>query len=196
MMEALIGLGGVLVGASMAWIRESFSAWQNRKRNARYLAIRVVCQLDEYVADCIDVAYDEGVVIAADGEMQAKSEPPLPPVYPNDIDWKSIDSNLMYRALSLPSEAQITKRLVDSTFAQLMPVDHEFGFETRQLQYSRLGLFAYRITKDLRRIYNIPVRDTGLWDPERGLQINIKEIENARNERAKRNPSNVTFSQT
>jgi hypothetical protein len=61
MNEAIFGLIGVLLGSGIPWFQSHYTKKQEDKRNANYLAIRVVCILDKFVEDCIEVIKDDGL---------------------------------------------------------------------------------------------------------------------------------------
>src|SRR5580658_8677661 len=101
LISAASGLVVVLVGAVIVPIvRERLV----RSRDARYLAIRIVCILDRYVEDCASTATDSGEE-NADGLNVPQFSAPQPPTYPSDVNWKSIDHTMMYKLLALPAFA-------------------------------------------------------------------------------------------
>jgi hypothetical protein len=101
LISAATALVVVLIGAvAVPIVRERRAL----NRDARYLAIRIVCILDRYVEDCASTAIDSG-----EEDNQGVSTPrvkaPPPPVYPSDVNWKSIEHSMMYTLLSLPASA-------------------------------------------------------------------------------------------
>lgn len=167
MSEALIGLLGVIVGASITIFKDSVAAWIARRRNAEYLAIRVVSMLDEFVDGCADVASDNGYI---DGHHVGVATYQVP--HPNfdvhdlDADWKSISSKLMYETLSLPSLINASNKRIDGAFKYAAtPPDNDEGFEVRQFEYSKLGLRAARLAEQYRSSYSIPPKEAGRWNP-------------------------------
>ena len=82
MTEAIFGLIGVIVGSTISWFQTYWTNKQAAKRDAKYLAIRVVCILDKFVEDCADVVSDDGLSFGQrtpDGllEPQVKAPGPL-----------------------------------------------------------------------------------------------------------------------
>ncbi len=61
MTEAVFGLVGVLLGSGISWFQSYWSNRRETKKNARYLAIRLVCIFDKYLDDCTAVVYDNGL---------------------------------------------------------------------------------------------------------------------------------------
>jgi hypothetical protein len=189
MRELLSGLLGVVVGATLSWLRELWSENRHRTRHARYVAIRVVCALDRYVDRCADVASDDGLCQGqpnAEGCLEAQVDPPPPPAFSEDLDWKSIEPALMYRILSLPSEAESAKRLIDAVADFTGPPDYEPFFEERQDQYAKLGLAAYSLTEEIRKKYGIPAQERGEWDPAAHLAKVREQVAEERRQRRDR----------
>lgn len=181
---AISGLLGVILGSRITSRESRRLEEQRRERNARYLAIRILCQLDQYVLLCGDVARDDGRLSRTFGRSFKKkfdkdisisslseddflrcmgvpldsSTPKLD--YPSDVDWSSIDHDLAYRILSLPN---IVKNISPSILIEFVieadfnpAPTYERGYEERQLQYSKIGLLVHGITEDLRGKYSIP----------------------------------------
>jgi hypothetical protein len=145
-------------------------------RHGRYLAIRVVCALDTFVNGCGDAVYDDGMM-GNDGEtVPRESTPNL--VFPNDVDWKSVDPDLMYRALSLPNEITSADKAIDWVVGQVSgPPDYREFFTERILRYGQLGLSALKLADDLRSRYGIPARNADSWNPRETLEKKVKEAE-------------------
>lgn len=166
-MEALFGLIGVIVGSSLTWIREAIVQKKSRANRARYLAVRIICVLDEYVEKCVEVVSDDGTIMGQasrrdEGGMEyfdpVVSLPPSP-IFSDDVDWKSIDGELMYRILKLPNEIRETDNHIQFVSYEIAyPPDFVELFEARWLGYAELGLEAVAITDHLREIYILPRR--------------------------------------
>ncbi|KAB2730364.1 hypothetical protein [Brucella intermedia] len=91
------------------WIdRVAFNSphtWEDeRRKHGQYLAARVVCALDPFVEKCPNVTADNG---EPDGQQEggyvfSVQSPDL--LLPDDVDWKSIPHDLMYRILSIQNQ--------------------------------------------------------------------------------------------
>jgi hypothetical protein len=170
---------GVLVGTVvMPWIRERSA----RQRAARYLAIRVVCMLDEYVDDCASVALDSGEE-DKDGILGIRIAEPPTPTYPVDLDWRSIEHALMYELLSFPNAAKKAAGAVNAVSEMADGPDFTDLFETRSIAYGNLGLHADVLATKLREKYRIPSDDRADWDPVATLRRVVKETTERRNAR-------------
>jgi len=168
MTEAVFGLVGVLMGSGISWFQ---SYWLNNreiKKSARYLAIRMVCILDKYLEDCGDVVKDNGLSFGqrtSEGYLKAQVIAPGSPVYPDDVDWKSIDHELMFRILSFPSEVENGNRTINATLEIAGPPNYEEWFEERKFYYSQFGLMAYSLSSELCNKYGIEKKKYDDWNP-------------------------------
>ena len=106
MTEGIWGLGGVVLGAVLTTFLTLFKDWwmaaQIRKKQAHYLAVCVVCVLDKYIESCADVACDGEGDLDEYGAYVCEVKDPQKPSYAEDIDWRSIDADLVYRILEFP----------------------------------------------------------------------------------------------
>lgn len=183
MMEAVFGFIGVIVGFAMPLVTEFVNEWRLRRKSAAYLSVRVISVLDEYVSKCCDVAYDDGSIDGRpsrdDGiyEPQVSDTPPLK--FPDDIDWKSIDLELMVRILTLPTKAEEINRVAQENMEYSTPPDHSEFFNPRRKGYAALGLEAIELIEILREKYNVKsnVDFSPDWDRKESLQRIIDEIE-------------------
>lgn len=155
-MEILISC---VVGIFIGYVPTFITEYRSLTRNAKYLAIRVICILDDYVEHCLLVVNDDGTIqgMPAREEYHEPQQPePNAPIFPSDIDWKCIDHQIAYRILNLPNEASIAKRMIQEAGNKATSPDYEELFEERQFQYARLGLDAIGITDELRKAYALP----------------------------------------
>lgn len=179
MTDFFSGIAGALLAIFATFL---FSKYDS-KRSARYLAIRVTCTLDKYVEDCIEVVYDDGLSYGQrppDGRLAPQVMAPGPPVFPDDIDWKSIDHELMYEILSFPSDVEAGDNAIAFAWDIASPPDFEEVFEERAFRYAGFGLTAYELTKKLRKKYDIPSKDYQDWDPISKLQEELEAIRTRR----------------
>jgi hypothetical protein len=187
MSDGVVGLLGVIVGAVLTWGHGTWSEWRERARHARYLAIRVVCILDKYIEDCVAVTLDDGYCEGRpggeDGTAEPQVETPPPPAFPQDLDWKCIDHELMYRLLSLPRDVEAANQRIVYASENAFPPDYDEAFEERQYQYAKLGLAAFALTEEIRKRYKIPLQETGDWNPAERLGEERKKIEEVRQAR-------------
>lgn len=188
MTEAVFGLIGVLIGVFSTWGQSWWSERRSTSRAAHYLAVRVVCVLDQYVERCAEVVSDDGLSFGQrnpDGCLEPQVPLPGPPMFPDDVDWKNISHDLMYRMLSMPADVEAADKGIDFVWNVVAsPPDYDEFFEERNYQYGRIGLKASALANELREAYRIPQRELGDWNPLEKLSEAIKEAEETRQKRA------------
>jgi hypothetical protein len=204
MMEAIIGLLGVIVGSGLTIAKDIFAAWRRSKQEGSYSAIRLICILHEYADHCIDVVQDDGTIhgipagLTTGGEdyYVAQVRQPAPPQYPDDIAWRSLPEALMHQVLGLPNKARTTDRYIDGQAEYVAsPPDHSEYFNARQEGYAKLGYDALNLAEQLANKYEIKTThkaDLGVdWDAKAFLGDNIRRFENLRKEREAKHVSCV-----
>jgi len=180
LISASVALLVVLIGQVLVPIARERHA---SKRDAQYLAIRIVCILDQYVEDCASTATDAGEE-NEQGIPIAQVDAPRAPAYPSDVNWKSIDATMMYRILSLPAAADRAANYVSGVSEHSDPPDCSEFFEARSLRYSRLGLEAHELTAALRRKYGIQEIPNQSWDPVQAMKAELKAIDDRQKQSA------------
>jgi hypothetical protein len=192
---AILSLVGVVVGAAISWLRDLWREKKSQRREARYLAIRVVCVLDDFLEECTDVVTDDGLCCGQrneEGYLEAQTSHPTGIYLPEDVDWKSIDHSLMYRILALPSLIAAANRAVAFSLSVAYPPDFDEYFEERQSRFASLGIEVADIAERLRRLYSIPDRERGEWDPVKTLKDKKREIEDRQASQAEHMPDFLT----
>jgi hypothetical protein len=152
---------------------------QSRTRDAQYLAIRVVCALDPFISDCCNVVGDWGDE-GQDGYRYARTNTPTIS-FPDDLNWKSIEPELMARILGLPNELIATERSLDTVmdFAATPPGYEEY-FEERVFRYGQIGLATLALADEIRRTFKIPAGKFRRWDPKETLEREVTKIQKER----------------
>jgi len=184
--EAILTVLGASIALGGTWLFRSGET----EKSARYLAIRLVCLFDKYIEDCVSVVRDDGLCYGSrtkDGCLQPQVRSPGQPQYPDDIDWKSINHDLMYELLSFPSEVEAGDSSISFSWDISSPPDFDEFFEDRAFQYSQFGLKAYELAQKLRKKYGIPEKDYTDWNPVSVLQEELEKIEKRNAQRELRN---------
>ena len=192
MSAAIIGLVGVILGSILTSFKDWVAHFFAQRRNGRYAAVRIISVLDEYVQKCVAVVSDDGI---SEGRPAGRTEHgeeyyapqvkcPEPPIFPSDIDWKSICFKLMYRVLTLPNTARETDRYIHASSEISFPPDYDEFFEARQEGYASLGLEALAIVKELRNEFSLPSIPAEVlnqdWDAQKFFQDKRDKIETLR----------------
>ena len=166
--KIVIGLFGVVLGFFLNFFKDIFTARQTRKKEAEYLAIRMICIFESFVDGCAAVVGDDGLYHGQpdeDGYHRVQVKTPELDVELKDVNWKSFSPQLMYEILYFPSLVKEANSFISSTFEYATsPPDFSEGFEERQYQYSTLGLKAAEIIQKLRNQYSIPKNHISSWD--------------------------------
>ena len=154
------------------------------RRAGNYLAIRVVCILDEFIDGCVEVVYDDGI---PDGNGETGPRLAAPKLeFPSDVDWKTVRHDLMYRALALPNFISAADEAISFAANELAgPPDHEEFFEERAIRYCEIGLKALELSADFRAKYGIPARELAEhYEPKKRLIERLGKVQGYVNAKA------------
>ncbi|RZA14215.1 MAG: hypothetical protein EOP10_28405 [Proteobacteria bacterium] len=180
-----------LVGASAAFlfggVRDSVLAWRFKKREAYYLTVVVIAELEQFVQGCYNVSHDDGTAYGQPagqgGQFASQSTEPTFQPLDLDLEWKTLDLDLMRRCIDIPRQQtkidrRVTWALDDGDWTTE-------AFLQRRLGYAELGLSTLDLISALRTKAGIPKDDhrPGDWSVRVGL---IDQQERATRERARR----------
>lgn len=162
-------LGVTYFGSRLALRTQTTLKKEERDLQAAYLAVRIATVLEPFVIACVGVITDSGVRDADGCKHPEARDPTL--VFPDDIDWRSIDPGLAYRILSLPNGIADAKSSVDYVGQEIAtPPDHEEWFMERSYQFGKLGLAAHELTAELRDEFSLPKLNDTPYDPRHILK--------------------------
>lgn len=182
---------GVVLGVFLNAIKEWWFLKGKNKKELEYLAIRICCYLDAFVYECAGIVADDGL---CNGNLDQEGLRSIQTVTPNfnpltiEVEWKTLPAKLMYEVLSFPSLIEASNRKISWTFECAPPPSYEEGFEERQLQYAKLGLKAFGLSSEIRRIGGLPplsIPATDDWNPIQFMNQKISEIANSQEKRSK-----------
>jgi len=132
----VIGLTVTVILALVGWISSVLKEWMDRRRKARYLAVRIVPIIDQFLNDCSACLGDDGLLFGnadENGYTPPREKLPSTPDYPDDIDWLSIDHKIMYGLLLLPHQVKsATESILWMDLNVSTPPDFDEGFEARR----------------------------------------------------------------
>jgi hypothetical protein len=172
---ALIGFVGVALGLLASWVKDWLECRRLRNQQATYLAVRVICMLGEYTDKCVKVVQDDGTIMGQAAERDNQGfehyipQVALPPApdFPDDMDWKALDGNLMYRILAFPNLVRSTNEGINFVANEVAsPPDYDELFEARWDGYANLGLKAVELVRLLRNKYGLPEDSPNEWNPD------------------------------
>lgn len=188
----LIGIVGVIVGIVLQWFLVWLREARDNKRRARYLAIRMVCDLDQFLDICANIVGDDGFCCGqrnAEGYLEPQVSLPKGLPLPEDVDWRSIDHGLMYKILSLPNRIEHYNKAIAFVAEHSFPPDYNEAFEERQYRYACLGLDVANLTQELRSRYGIPKQEVTEWNPVQYLKNEKYKIDKRREDRKRKKDS-------
>lgn len=169
MEKAIYGLVGIFMGAILAMAREFFADWIKRKKNARYLAIRVSCILDRFIYGCVEVVQDDGLCHGQrnnDDCLEVQVKTPILEFDSLSLEWESLSSDLLYEVINFPNNIKHADSSIFSVGEYIAhPPDYEEYFEERQVKYAEFGLKAFELSEKLQIKYSLPKREYQPWDP-------------------------------
>lgn len=180
MSEAFAAFLGAVIGSGLLLIRDWIANAFNTRKRAKYLAIRVVTILDRFVDQCAAVSVDDGHLEGWHDESTVTTEAPSPIIFPDDVDWRSIDHLLAYDLLALDNKIYDAKQAISAESEHSTPPDHDEYFEARRYHYALLGIEAARLARILRDTHDLPRRTFGEWNPETKLVETKAEIDEDR----------------
>lgn len=190
--QAIIGLVGVLVGAFLTVFKEWWFKKSDRQRSREYLAIRVVCILDQLLDECMDVVSDDGLWYGQrdpDGHLAPQVDTPELNFDALAVDWESLPADLAYEILGLPGLIKVADRYISGASEHAFPPDYEEAFEERQFQYAQLGLKVSGLSQRLRRLGTLPDREVHDRNPVEEMRSRLAQIMAARESRWSENRS-------
>lgn len=169
-MDAWVGsmIGGA-VGAVIGHITNHYIGWYKENKQSsperKFICAELIFLLEDYAKKCAEVATDDGEYTGEQGEAQSAISPPKLLDYTSiKGNWRSLSSEIMYRVCSLPAEQKEAGRKVSASWEyEAYPPDYKDYFETRQYQYSLLGLKAAQIAEDVRKQNKFPDGDLCEW---------------------------------
>ena len=155
MIEALIGLSGVVIGVLATGLKDWIVFKMTSRQRKQYLATRVVSMLEIFVDNCAQVVKDDGTYRGLpdkDGYYLPQVATPKFDPLSLEVDWLSINSELMHQILYLPNEIYVANSKIESVWDYVAePPDYAELFEERHYQYS---LLAIKATKLIQSLYN------------------------------------------
>lgn len=147
-------LVAAFLGSYVSAAAQRASKKEEKTQAAQYLAIRLVCVLDQYAEGCRDVTYDQGSPDSDGHYLDRVDDPSL--ALPTDGDWRTLKLDLLYRALSLPNAISSALEAIRWTHQEIAsPPDFDEYFVERRKQYATLGIKASTLAADLRKEYGI-----------------------------------------
>lgn len=181
----LIAVGGQLAVTLIAWVKEVWFDKSKKRKEAEYLAMRLVLLFDELIGDCYNAVHDP---LVEDREGISESTVPDPSLTLPEGDYKALPRHLMYEVISMPNKLDGIKEGMASAWEFSGPPDYDEFFEYRREHSSRLGLKALDLIDALCRQYKIPQPERpDFYAPRQSFQDELAGIEQDKKKRGEEN---------
>ncbi|MGE4048621.1 MAG: hypothetical protein AB7F35_27445 [Acetobacteraceae bacterium] len=151
-LSALVGAGVGSAGVTV--IATALRERRQRKARAAYMTMRLAVILEAYTLACQEYLFENDAMETPPNDEYPYWELTLPEVaaYPDDVDgWTAIDRTLAGSCLSLRNKREACQRLIYWTREY---TEDELEAAWRS-EAARLGMEAWRIAKELRRIHRV-----------------------------------------
>jgi hypothetical protein len=178
-----IAVAGQLMSILIGWGKEYWFDASRRRREAEYLAIRLVLVFDGLVTACYNVVHDPLMQDREGCSEATVGDPTLS--LPTDGDYKALPRRLMFQIMSMPSKLDGIGEGLANAWEFSGPPDYDEFFEYRREHWSTLGLEALELIDALCREYKIPPPERPeYYEPKQSF---LKEIADVRQNAKERN---------
>lgn len=159
------GVATAAFNQSVSWLRDWHKDRRGRKLDAQYSALRLAVILEAFALECATqlAEYDMYETSGANAGTLHTTLPKLKS-YPEDLDWRLLDTELAARALTLPVEISFGEQGIAFMFEATSDPDsvaQECAEKT-----AVYGLRAWKLAAALRSRYGFPAfeRTHSGWD--------------------------------
>jgi hypothetical protein len=182
----IIAVSGQLAVTLIAWLKEARFAARAKRKEAEYLAMRLVLLFDGLVSGCYNAVHDP---LREDEEGVSESTAPNPTLkLPEEGDYKVLPRHLMYEILSMPNRIDGIEEGLASAWEFSFGPDYEEFFQYRREHFSELGLKALDVIDALCRLYRIPPPERPeYYAPRTSFQDEIASVKKYQAEMEERN---------
>lgn len=139
-------------GTILIELKKFLTSKINTKKRREYLATKVVNTLEIFVEGCAKVVQDDGTFMGQAGlDGYHSPQAALPEFLPLslDVDWQSINANLMNKILRFPNKIHFANSKIDNVGEHSSPPEYFEFYKERQYQHSLLGIEAIKIIFEL-----------------------------------------------
>lgn len=182
----MIAVSGQLAASFIGWGKEYWFDANKQRREAEYLAMRLVLVFDELVTACYNAVHDP-LTEDQDGCSEATVGNPTLSL-PVDGDYKALPRRLMFQIMSTPSKLDGIKEGMATAWEFSGAPNYDEFFEYRREHWSKLGLQALDLIDALCREYKIPSPERPeYYDPRASF---LKELVEIRQDKTDRDEAN------
>lgn len=98
-------MGTGVVSGSAAFVLDIFRSRSGRKSRQTYLCMRIAAALEAYAINCAE-SLEAAEAHYGQTRMPVIHSLPDAPVYPEDVDWHSVEPDIAYRIMSFLNERE------------------------------------------------------------------------------------------
>lgn len=146
------GVLSALASSALTWVGDLVRSVSRSKRDRTYLCMRIASRLDAYAINCAELI-DTSEAHYGQTIIPLVLSLPQPPAYPDDVEWRSLDSKIAYRLMSFVNDYEA--RAVDARYADRYEGNPFDGEEAAR----STGKKAYELANVLRDVANLPAPD-------------------------------------
>ncbi|NTI03176.1 hypothetical protein G6K88_14220 [Agrobacterium rhizogenes] len=99
------GIFSALASSALSWIGDLVRSRYRRKDGRTYLCMRIAATLEAYAINCAE-SLEAAEAHYGQTKIPAILSLPDPPVYPEDVDWHSLEPDIAYRVMSFLNERE------------------------------------------------------------------------------------------
>jgi hypothetical protein len=177
-----IAVSGQLAATLIGWGKEYWFDASKRRREAEYLAMRLVLVFDELTTSCYNTVHDPLMEDQQGCSEATVGNPTLS--LPTDGDYKALPRRLMFQIMSMPSKLDGIGEGMASAWDISGPPNYDEFFEYRREHLSKLGLEALELIDALCREYKIPAPDRPkYYTPRESFLNELAKVEQEKQER-------------
>lgn len=181
-----IAVAGQLAATLIGWGKEYWFDASKRRKEAEYLAMRLVLVFNDLITDCYNAVHDP-LVEDQEGCIESTVADPTLSL-PSDGDYKALPRRLMFQIMSMPSKLDGIKEGMASAYEFSGPPNYDEFFEYRREHWSKLGLDALELIDALCSEFKIPPPERPeYYTPRESFLKELVEIEQDKKERDEAN---------
>ena len=113
LLTGAFSIGGVILANHISIKREESNRERERKKKANYLAVDVISELEKFISECTVIIVDKETFSNLLNDV-ISVRLASPPKYATNIDWTSIDSDLMLKIFSSGSTIRMFEIQLDA----------------------------------------------------------------------------------
>jgi hypothetical protein len=150
------GIVTALITQLLTWLRDLHKDNKTNARMASFSALRLAVELEAFSIACADAISDTHLSESSEGHAGcAHTKIPKLSVFPEDIDWRTLDPSISAKVLTIRNEITTAQQKIDFWYE----IDFDCVPNACLDQLGLLGYRAWMLAVELRKRHNIPLLD-------------------------------------